>query len=69
MTSYWIVSASTQRVALDELQRLAVEIAGHVEPGLVVVVRHVDHQRVAFPAAARVAHPEIDAVDVRGPSV
>ena len=54
-----------QRVALDHLQRLAVEVAGHVEPRAVVVVRDVDDQRVAFPAPARVAHPEIDARRVR----
>ena len=36
------------------------KIAGHVEPRLVVVVLDLDHQRVAFPVAARIAHPEID---------
>ena len=56
-----MVSASTSVYRSDEPQRLAVEVARHVEPCPVVVVRDVHDQRVAFPAAARVAHPEIDA--------
>ena len=37
------------------------KIPGHVEPGAVVVVDDVHDQRVAFPAAARVTHPEVHA--------
>ena len=52
------VIAVGRRVALDDVQRVAVEVAGAIEPGLIVEVDHVDDQRVAFPAAARIAHPE-----------
>ena len=45
------------RVALGHFQRVAVEIAGPVEPGPVGEIRHVDHERIAFPAADRMSHP------------
>ena len=35
------------------------EISGTVEPGLLDLIRYVDHERVAFPAANRPAHPRI----------
>ena len=54
-----------QRVALDEVKCLAVKVARLVEPGAVVVILDVHDERVAFPAAARVAHPEVDAFQSR----
>src|SRR2546425_5526392 len=44
-------------VAFDHLEGVAVVIPSPVEPGVVVEVRHVDHQRIAFPAAIRPPHP------------
>ena len=44
---------------------LAVKVARLVEPGTVVVILDVHDERVAFPAAARVAHPEVDAFQSR----
>ena len=41
-----------QPPAFDDVERVAVEVAGAVEPGLVVELGDVDHQRVAFPARA-----------------
>ena len=38
------------------MQRLAVVVAGSIEPVLAVELRHVHDQRVAFPAADRVPH-------------
>jgi hypothetical protein len=55
------------RVALDHVQRLAVKVASHVEPGAIVVVSHVDDQRVPLPAAAGITHPEVDSIRVRRP--
>src|SRR5687768_14507348 len=52
-----------EREPFLELQLFAMEVAGAVEPRLVVVVGHGDDQRVAFPAPARVAHPEIDTLN------
>src|SRR2546425_8083044 len=49
-----------QRVAFRDVERIAVEIAGPVEPGLVVEMDHVDHERVALPAAARISEPPLD---------
>src|SRR2546425_4369465 len=40
------------REPLDDVQRLAVEVARAVEPCLVVEPRHVDDERVPFPAPA-----------------
>src|ERR1041384_114842 len=37
---------------LDQVQCIAVEVAGAIEPGILVEIDDVDHQRVAFPAAA-----------------
>ena len=48
------------RVALDDVQRVAVEVAGPIEPGLIVEPGHVDDKRVAVPAADRLPHPRID---------
>ena len=46
-------------VALDHVQGVAVEVAGRVEPRAPVEVGGVDHQGVALPVPARVAHPEV----------
>src|SRR6185369_4972349 len=43
----------------DQMQLLAVKVAGTVEPGFVVEVNVVDNERVALPPATRVAHPPI----------
>src|SRR6266446_4329960 len=47
-------------VALDHVQGVAMEIAGPVEPGLVVEIDRVDDQRIPFPSATRHPQPEID---------
>src|SRR4030095_10921018 len=40
-----------RRVALDDVQHVAMKVAGAVEPGLFALAGHVDDQRVAFPAS------------------
>ncbi len=52
-------------VALDYMERAAVEIARHIKPGFVIVVGDVHHKSVAIPVAARIAHPEIGVGGVR----
>src|SRR6185503_19924772 len=47
------------RIAFDDVERIAVEVARAVEPGLVIEVRDVDDQRVAFPAPRRPSHPRV----------
>ena len=42
------------------MELFAVEVAGAIEPRLVGEEPDVDHERVAFPPAARIAHPEFD---------
>src|SRR5213593_2896844 len=49
-----------ERVAFDHVQSVAVEIAGPVEPGLVVEISYVDDQCVPIPEAPRVPHPPVD---------
>ncbi len=51
---------SGRRVALDQVQRIAVEIARAIEPGLLVEIDDVDDEGVAFPVATRIAHPPVD---------
>ena len=48
-----------QLEALDQVQRIAVKIAGAVEPAAIVEIGHVDDQSVAVPPSDRVAHPRI----------
>src|ERR1700722_7609583 len=43
---------------LDDVQRVAVRMAGAVEPGFIVKSDGVADQRVAIPLADGVAHPE-----------
>src|SRR5437762_2979031 len=49
-----------ERIALDDVQRVTVEVPGTIEPGLVVEIGHVDDERVAIPASAGIAHPPIE---------
>jgi len=42
---------SNRREPLHDFKRVTVEIPGARQPRAVVEVRHVDHERVAFPAA------------------
>ena len=55
--AYSIISRVDAREALGELQLLAVRRAAavHADARLVGEVRRLDHERVAFPVAARVA--------------
>jgi len=46
-----------RRPAFHHVERVAVEASVRVEPGVFVEIRDVDHQRISFPAAARVPHP------------
>src|SRR4029079_7797069 len=48
------------RVALGDLQLIAVEVAGPIEPGAVVEAGRLDDERLALPVADRLAHPRID---------
>ena len=48
-----------RREAFDEVQGITMEVSGSVEPAPVVEPCHVDDQRVALPAADRVAHPGV----------
>src|SRR5689334_14354182 len=48
------------RVALDDMQRVAVEVPRTVEPRLVVESLCVDDERLAFPAANRLPHPRVE---------
>src|SRR6187397_2111033 len=48
------------REALDHVQLLGMEVAGAIEPGLVVEVHRVHHQRVAVPSTTRVPQPPVD---------
>ena len=43
------------------------EVAGRVEPRLLVVIGHVDDERVAFPATPCIAHPRLQTIVVRRP--
>ena len=49
-----------RRVPFNHMKKLAVEITGAVEPRHVREMDDVDYERVAVPAAARVAHPPLD---------
>ncbi|HET8698430.1 MAG TPA: hypothetical protein VFO94_13135 [Gammaproteobacteria bacterium] len=51
--------------ALHHPQRVAMEIAGAVEPGVGVEAHRLNDQRVAVPVAARVAHPRLVALVAR----
>src|SRR5215475_3799658 len=42
-------------VSLGEMERVAVKVSGHVEPCLVVLIRNLDNQGIAFPVAAGIA--------------
>src|SRR5438132_649583 len=53
------------RVALDDMKLVAVVVAGIVQPRLIVEVLDVDDQRITFPPAPRVAHPEVERLDMR----
>src|SRR5216684_6511881 len=55
------VVRSSWRVAFNHVQGVTVEISGPVEPGPVVEIGHIDHQRISFPTAARVPQPPIEA--------
>src|SRR5262245_60862598 len=45
------------RVAFDDMQGVTVKITGVVKPSLIIEIRYIDHQRIAFPTPARVTHP------------
>src|ERR1051325_7956419 len=48
------------RDALDNMQRVAMEISRPVEPGLRIEIGDIHDQRLALPMPARIADPEID---------
>src|SRR5436190_3507292 len=58
LVTYGIGSSS--RIAFDNMELAAVKIAGVIEPCFRLEVRHVDHERVSFPSAARVSHVELN---------
>ena len=53
------------RVALDDVQLIAVRVARRIEPGFIVEVGDIDHQGIALPMAHGIAHGEVDAVQMR----
>src|SRR5688572_29813762 len=55
-----------ERQSLNDMQRLAGEISGDVEPCLPILVGHVDHEHIALPSSARVAVPQSDTVSHMG---
>ena len=57
--------AAGHAVSLDDVQRVAVKVSRHVEPGFVIVVADVDNQRVSVPMASRITHPGIEIGGVR----
>src|SRR5713101_2073171 len=54
-----VVPAGRQGVALGDRERIAVVIAGSVEPGQIVEALHLDDKRVAVPFAVRPPHPAV----------
>ena len=44
------------RQPFDDMQRVAMKVASHVEPGLAIEIGRFDDERVTFPAATRIAH-------------
>src|SRR5207244_12802376 len=48
------------RQAFHDVQLIAVEVAGAIEPALIVEALRIDDERFAFPLADRLAHPRID---------
>src|SRR5215831_19033946 len=46
-----------RRVPLYHMQRVAVEVAGAVEPSFIVLGGHIDDERIAVPASNGPAHP------------
>ena len=67
-----MASGVDRREALDQVERVAVEVAGPIEPVLAVEFLHVDDQRIALPAARRMPHAGVsrralDLVEVNRP--
>src|SRR4029453_7463117 len=48
--------------AFDHLHGVAVKIPDDVEPRLVVVIGHIDDQRIPLPVATRISLPELNVV-------
>src|SRR5215510_982607 len=46
-------------VSLDDVKRIAVEVSGSIEPGLIVEALHIDDQRLALPMAYGLSHPRV----------
>src|SRR6185503_20055715 len=44
----------------DQVQRVAVEIPGAIEPCLICKVHNIDNEGIARPMSARVSHPPVD---------
>src|SRR5258706_15568310 len=53
------VVRSERRVTFDDMYGITMEISGAVEPGAVVLIRHLNNQCVPFPVPYRPAHPGI----------
>src|SRR5438552_13416050 len=65
--------ATDASITLDDVQRVTMEVAGTVKPGLVVETVDIDDKRVPFPMTNGPSHPGINrtalllAVHVDGP--
>src|SRR5215510_1673963 len=47
-------------IALNDMQLVAMEIAGSIEPTLIVEPSYIDDERLAFPMRYRLSHPRVD---------
>ena len=65
VASYRRWSGPTGVITLHHVQCAAVEISDVIEPRFVIEIGYVDHQRIALPVPARVAHPELHVGRVR----
>src|SRR5262245_41688771 len=48
-----------RRVTLDDVELIAVEVSGPIEPRPVVLPEDIDDKRVSVPAAVRLPHPRV----------
>src|SRR5262245_22753213 len=53
------VERTRRRIALDDVERFAVIVAGAIEPCLFALSRHVDDKSLTLPSSARPSHPRV----------
>src|SRR6516164_4903375 len=52
-------------ISFDHMHRIAMEVSGTVEPGLVIETGDIHHQSVSIPVAERPSHVAVDRCGVR----